>query len=95
MDAPVVGRWLLLALALIQLVSSVRDLRHGLRAGVGERTDRWLAFADHLVGVPACTALAFGWLELFLYVMVVAAPVFIWRLVRNLRARRRAPAHPL
>ncbi|MEW2416166.1 hypothetical protein AB0953_20925 [Streptomyces sp. NPDC046866] len=95
MDVPVAARWLLLALALVQLVVSAGELRRVLRAEPGERTDRWLAFADRVVGVPACTALAFGWLDLFLYVMVVAGPVMAWRLARNLRTRRREPSHPL
>ncbi|MEU3775246.1 hypothetical protein AB0F11_18915 [Streptomyces sp. NPDC032472] len=90
-----VARWLLLALALHQLVFAVRDLRPALRAEGAERTDRWLDFADHLLGVPSCAALAFGWFDLFLYLMVAAAPVAIWRLIRNIRARRRQPATPV
>ncbi|MFE9463730.1 hypothetical protein ACFYNW_08690 [Streptomyces virginiae] len=89
MDIPSVGRWLLLAVAAVQLVYAVRALRPALRAGPGERVDAWLTFADPAVGAPVSVALAAGDLTASLYGMVVLGLVLTCQLVRRFR-----PGHP-
>ncbi|MFE2550005.1 hypothetical protein ACFXGI_15850 [Streptomyces sp. NPDC059355] len=91
MDIPSVGRWILVALAVVQLVYAVRALRPALRSRPGERTDAWLAFADPAAGVPVSLALAFGNLTVFLAGMAVLGPILTWQLVRGIAARRRKP----
>ncbi|MER8095482.1 hypothetical protein [Streptomyces goshikiensis] len=91
MDIPSVGRWIMLALAAVQLVYAVRALRPALRARPGERVDAWLAFADPLAGVPVSLALAAGEIGLFLCGLAVLGPVMAWQLARSLLARRGGP----
>ncbi|MFD9471818.1 hypothetical protein [Streptomyces goshikiensis] len=91
MDIPSVGRWIMLALAAVQLVQAVRALRPALRARPGERVDAWLAFADPLAGVPVSLALAAGEIGLVLCGMAVLGPIMAWQLARSLLARRPGP----
>ncbi|MFD8412444.1 MULTISPECIES: hypothetical protein [unclassified Streptomyces] len=92
MDIPLALRWLLLALALVQLVCAARTLRSALRAEPGRRTDRWLTFADQLLSVPAPAVLALGRIDLLPYVLLPLGPVVGCQLVRTLRSRRPEPA---
>ncbi|MFD4134288.1 hypothetical protein [Streptomyces goshikiensis] len=92
MDIPSVGRWIMLALAVVQLVYAVRALMPALRARPGERLDAWLAFADPLAGVPVSLALAAGEIGVvFLCGLAVLGPIMACRLVRSILARRRVP----
>ncbi|MEU2393671.1 hypothetical protein [Streptomyces sp. NPDC007369] len=92
MEIPLALRWLLLALALVQLLNAVWFLRPALRAEPGQRTGPWLTFADQLLGVPVAVALAFGRLDLLLYALLPLGPVVGWQIVRALRSRRPEPA---
>ncbi|MFD0271488.1 hypothetical protein ACFVGY_33695, partial [Streptomyces sp. NPDC127106] len=95
MEIPLALRWLLLALALVQVLNAVRALRAAVRAEPGQRTDPWLTFADQLLGVPVLAVLALGRLDLLLYALLPLGPVFGWQIVRTLRSRPPpAPAPP-
>ncbi|MFI6150153.1 hypothetical protein [Streptomyces sp. NPDC051109] len=91
MDIPPAGRWILLALAAIQLVYAVRALRPALRSRPGRRVDPWLAFGDHAAGVAVSLALASGNVTAFLVAMAVLGPLLAARLVRSAAARREKP----
>ncbi|MFD4743113.1 hypothetical protein ACFWNQ_37890 [Streptomyces virginiae] len=86
MDVPTVFRWILPALAAIQLVYALRALRPALRAEPGRRVDPWLTFADHAVGAAVSAALATGDLTALLFGGAVLGPILTWQLVRHLRA---------
>ncbi|MFG2993051.1 hypothetical protein ACGFZK_27765 [Streptomyces sp. NPDC048257] len=85
MDIPSVGRWLMLALAAIQIVYAVRALKPALRSRPGQRVDARLALADHVGGAAASVALAAGDLTALLCALVALGPVMTWQLVRHLR----------
>ncbi|MEU6315199.1 hypothetical protein [Streptomyces sp. NPDC047014] len=85
MDIPTPVRWLMVALAAVQLAYALRALRPALRAAPGERTDPWLALADHALGIPVALALAAGHLTVFLYATAALGPVLTWQLLRHLR----------
>ncbi|NXY95587.1 hypothetical protein HYE82_14550 [Streptomyces sp. BR123] len=92
MDIPLALRWLLLALALVQLGYAVRALRPALRAEPGHRTGPWLTFGDRLLSAPVPAVLALGRIDLLVYVLLPLGPVLGWQLVRGLRSRRPEPA---
>ncbi|MFD6973774.1 hypothetical protein [Streptomyces sp. NPDC059979] len=85
MDVPSVFRWIMPALAAIQLVYAVRALRPALRAEPGGRVDPWLAFADPLAGAAVSVAMAAGNLTAFLCGTAVLGPILTWQLVRGFR----------
>ncbi|KJY39755.1 MULTISPECIES: hypothetical protein [unclassified Streptomyces] len=91
MDIPSAGRWILTALAAVQLGYAVRALRPALRSRPGARLDAWLAFADPAVGVPVTLALALGNLPALLAGLAVLGPVLACRLYRTIAARRTRP----
>ncbi|MGW6573946.1 hypothetical protein ACWGAN_17425 [Streptomyces sp. NPDC054945] len=85
MDVPSVFRWILSALAAIQLLYALRALRPALRAESGRRVDPWLTFADHAVGAAVSAALAAGNFTAFLCASAVLGPILLWQLVRRFR----------
>ncbi|WP_327283033.1 hypothetical protein [Streptomyces sp. NBC_01205] len=92
MNIPVVARWALLALALLQFLLAVRALRRALRARPGQRTGPSLDAADHGIGVVLATALAYPHGTLAFCTMLLLGPVIVWKGVRDVRARREARA---
>ncbi|WP_371592676.1 hypothetical protein [Streptomyces virginiae] len=91
MDVPTVFRWILPALAAIQLVYALRALRPALRAEPGRRVDPWLTFADHAVGAAVSAALVTGNLTAFLCALTALGPILTWQLVRHLRSGGGSP----
>ncbi|MCJ1681276.1 hypothetical protein MTF65_28765 [Streptomyces sp. APSN-46.1] len=92
MDIPDWLRWIMLALAPVQLLFAYRAVRLLLGAERGERTGRWLDVADSSLNLVVICALGLGSIT----VLVVAAPVMLavltWKGVRDVLSRRATKA---
>ncbi|MFF8280139.1 hypothetical protein ACF05T_29315 [Streptomyces lateritius] len=89
MDIPVAFRWVLLALAVLQLLSLIPILRRTRRAEPARRTEARLDLLDAASGLTLMTGLALGNSTVMLCGLVLMGSAIAAKGVRTLRGCRR------
>ncbi|MET9436482.1 hypothetical protein [Streptomyces sp. NPDC006551] len=90
MDIPVAVRWVLLALAVLQLLSLISILRRMRQPDAGLRAEARLDLLDAAGSVALLTGIVLGNTMVVLCGLTVMGSVIAVKGIRSLRARRQA-----